>query len=133
MDVKAKKAARPMSTLEQNTGVLAATLAVGVPNSAVRRLTRNELKDFAQNLLQPSEPKLTQVADASTISRLESFEGRSPAVQPGHGGPGFLRPERRRVRDERDTARQGQDALGHRPTTSGCSSTTSGGTRPSWG
>ena len=53
MDVKSKKAAESMSALEQNTGVLAATLAVGVPNSSVRRLTRNELKDFGQNLLQP--------------------------------------------------------------------------------
>ncbi len=92
MDVKAKRAADAMATMEQNTGVLAATLAVGVPNSSVRRLTRNELKDFAQNLLQPSEPKLTQVADASTISRLESFEGRSPSVQPGHGAPDFYVP-----------------------------------------
>ncbi len=81
-----------MPTLEQNTGVLAATLAVGVPNSAVRRLTRNELKDFAQNLLQPSEPKLAQVADASTISRLESFERRDPTVQTGRSAPDFYVP-----------------------------------------
>jgi len=92
MDVKAKRAAEAMSILEQNTGVLAATLAVGVPNSAVRRLTRNELKDFGQNLLQPSEPKLTQVADASTISRLESFERRNPAVQTGQTAPEFYVP-----------------------------------------
>ena len=92
MDVKAKKAAESMSTLEQNTGVLAATLAVGVPNSSVRRLTRNELRDFGQNLLQPSEPKLAQVADAATISRLESFESRSPAVQAGHASPDFYVP-----------------------------------------
>lgn len=91
-DVKAKKATEAMAALEQNTGVLAATLAVGVPNSSVRRLTRNELRDFAQNLLQPSEPKLSQVADASTISRLESFEGRSPSVQTGHGTPDFYVP-----------------------------------------
>ncbi|MGA2198976.1 MAG: ATP-binding protein [Nitrososphaerales archaeon] len=91
-DVKAKKAAEAMSTLEQNTGVLAATLAVGVPNSSVRRLTRNELKDFGQNLLQPSEPKLTQVADASAISRLESFEARSPAVETGKSAPDFYVP-----------------------------------------
>lgn len=92
MDVKAKKAAESMSTLEQNTGVLAATLAVGVPNSAVRRLTRNELKDFGRNLLQPSEPKLAQVADASTISRLESFERQNPAVQTGQTAPEFYVP-----------------------------------------
>ena len=69
-----------LPTLEQNTGVLAAALAVGVPNSAVRRLTRNELKDFAETLLQPKDPKLSQVADATTISRLESFEGRTPTI-----------------------------------------------------
>ncbi|MGA2665233.1 MAG: ATP-binding protein [Nitrososphaerales archaeon] len=92
MDVKAKDATEAMATLEQNTGVLAATLAVGVPNSSVRRLTKNELKDFGQGLLQPSEPKLTQVADSSTISRLESFESRSPAVQGGTGAPEFYVP-----------------------------------------
>jgi DNA helicase HerA-like ATPase len=92
MDVKAKKAAESMAALEQNTGVLAATLAVGVPNSAVRRLTRNELKDFGQNLLQPSEQKLRQVADSSTISRLESFDSRNPAVQSPQSAPDFYVP-----------------------------------------
>ena len=92
MDVKAKKAAESMATLEQNTGVLAATLAVGVPNSAVRRLTRNELKDFGQNLLQPTEQKLRQVADSSTISRLESFDSRNPAVQSPQSAPDFYVP-----------------------------------------
>jgi DNA helicase HerA-like ATPase len=81
-----------MPALEQNASVLAATLAVGVPNSAVRRLTRNELRDFAQNLLQPTEPKLTQVADASTISRLESFDRRSPMVQSSSSAPDFYVP-----------------------------------------
>ena len=92
MDVKAKKAAESMATLEQNTGVLAATLAVGVPNSSVRRLTRNELKDFGQNLLQPTEQKLRQVADSSTISRLESFDSRNPAVQSPQSAPDFYVP-----------------------------------------
>ncbi|MDA4114386.1 MAG: ATP-binding protein [Thaumarchaeota archaeon] len=92
MDVKAKKATESMATLEQNTGVLAATLAVGVPNSDVRRLTRNELKDFGQNLLQPTEQKLRQVADSSTISRLESFDSRNPAVQSSQSAPEFYVP-----------------------------------------
>jgi hypothetical protein len=92
MDVKAKKAAESMATLEQNTGVLAATLAVGVPNSDVRRLTRNELKDFGQNLLQPTEQKLRQVADSSIISRLESFDSRNPSVQSGQSAPDFYVP-----------------------------------------
>jgi len=92
LDVKAKEAEVSMPALEQNASVLAATLAVGVPNSAVRRLTRNELRDFAQNLLQPTEPKLTQVADASTISRLESFDRRSPMVQSSSSAPDFYVP-----------------------------------------
>jgi hypothetical protein len=92
LDVKAKEAEASMPALEQNASVLAATLAVGVPNSAVRRLTRNELRDFAQNLLQPTEPKLTQVADASTISRLESFDRRSPMVQNSSSAPDFYVP-----------------------------------------
>jgi len=92
LDVKAKEAQASMPALEQNASVLAATLAVGVPNSAVRRLTRNELREFAQNLLQPSEPKLSQVADASTISRLESFDRRSPMVQNATSAPDFYIP-----------------------------------------
>ena len=124
LDVKAKEAQASMPALEQNASVLAATLAVGVPNSAVRRLTRNELRDFAQNLLQPTEPKLTQVADASTISRLESFDRRSPMVQNSASRAGLLRPERRGVGDQRDPAREGQDAVREPPTTSGSSSTT---------
>ena len=92
VDVKGKEAQAAMPTLEQNANVLAATLAVGVPNSAVRRLTRNELREFAQTLLQPSEPKLTQVADASTISRLHSFERRDPMVQSVAAAPDFYVP-----------------------------------------
>ncbi len=92
LDVKAKEAQASMPVLEQNASVLAATLAVGVPNSSVRRLTRNELKDFAQSLLMPMETKLTQVADASTISRLHSFDRRSPMVQSAGNAPDFYVP-----------------------------------------
>ncbi len=90
-DVKGKQK-EGLPALEQNTGVLAAALAVGVPNSAVRRLTRNELKDFAETLLQPKDPKLSQVADATTISRLESFEGRTPTIAGIHPAPDFYIP-----------------------------------------
>jgi Helicase HerA, central domain len=92
LDVKSKDAQESMATLEHNAGVLAAALAVGVPNSAVRRLTRNELREFAQNLLQPTDPKLTQTADSSTISRLESFESRSPMVGSAGTSPEFYVP-----------------------------------------
>jgi len=92
VDVRIKEMQGSMPTLEQNSSVLAATLAVGVPNSAVRRLTRNELRDFAQNILQPSEPKLSQVADASTISRLPTFERRDPMVQSAGVAPDFYVP-----------------------------------------
>jgi len=92
LDVKSKKATESISTLEQNTGVLAATLAVGVPNSDVRRLTKNELRSFAENLLQPTEQKLRQMADSSTISRLESFDSRNPAVVSGQSAPDFYVP-----------------------------------------
>ncbi len=92
LDVKSKKAQESMPALEQNASVLAATLAVGVPNSAVRRLTRNELMDFAHNLLQPSETKLSQVADASTLSRLQSFDRRNPMVQSSGVSPDFYVP-----------------------------------------
>ncbi len=92
LDVKSRAAESSMSTLEQNASVLAATLAVGVPNSAVRRLTRNELRDFAQSLLLPSDAKLSQVADSSTLSRLQSFERRNPMVESVSVAPDFYVP-----------------------------------------
>jgi len=77
---------------EQNVSTLAATLSVGLPNSSVRRLTRNELVGFARSLFLPSEPRLRQVADSSTLSTLESFEGHGPSVAPVGVAPDFYVP-----------------------------------------
>ena len=41
----------------------------------------------------PAEPKLRQVADSSTLSTLESFEGHGPSVAPMSVAPRLLHPQ----------------------------------------
>jgi len=101
VDAKAKELQEAMATVEQHAATLAAALSVGIPNSSVRRLTRGELVDFSTALLQPSEPRLRQVADSSTLSSLESFENHHPMVSPGETAPDFYIP------NARETGREG--------------------------
>lgn len=91
-DGRGKDTSPAFKMLEQNINVLAASLSVGVPNASVRRLTRNELRMVVQSLLLPVEPKLPQVADSSTLSTLESFEGGSPMVGGEASIPDFYIP-----------------------------------------
>ncbi|MDG6966840.1 MAG: ATP-binding protein [Nitrososphaerota archaeon] len=95
VDAPGKGAEEAMSDCERNASTLAATLSVGLPNSSVRRLTRNELAGFAQTLLLPTEPRLRQVANAATLSSLESFEGHGPNVAPASVAPDFYTPNAR--------------------------------------
>lgn len=92
VDSRGREAQGARSECERNASTLAATLSVGLPNSSVRRLTRNELAGFAKALLLPAEPRLKQVADAATISSLESFEGRGPSVVAAAVAPDFYIP-----------------------------------------
>ena len=92
VDSKSKEMQGAATLLEQNVNVLAATLSVGIPNSSVRRLTRGELKEFAQTLLLPQEPKLPQVGDSSTISTLQSFDDSDPMVAKTVTPPQFYIP-----------------------------------------
>ncbi len=92
VDTKSKEMQGATTLLEQNVNVLAATLSVGIPNSSVRRLTRGELKEFAQTLLLPHEPKLPQVGDSSMMSALESFDDSDPMVAKIVAPPQFYIP-----------------------------------------
>ncbi|MDA4117463.1 MAG: ATP-binding protein [Thaumarchaeota archaeon] len=92
VDCKAKDIEKATASCEANASTLAATLAVGLPNSSVRRLTRADLVGFAQSLLTPEEPRLRQVADSSTLSTLESFESHSPQVISASIAPDFYIP-----------------------------------------
>jgi hypothetical protein len=92
VDSKAKELQEASAAVEQHAATLAAALSVGIPNSSVRRLTRGDLADFAAALLQPTEPKLRQVADSTTLSSLESFENHNPMVSPGQVAPDFYVP-----------------------------------------
>jgi hypothetical protein len=92
VDARGKELEDARTACEQNASTLAATLSVGLPNSSVRRLTRSELVGFAQALLLPAEPRLRQVADSSTLSTLESFEGHGPTVASTSVAPDFYLP-----------------------------------------
>jgi hypothetical protein len=74
---------------DNNISTLAASISVGLPNASVRHLTRQELMGFAHSMLLPSEPRLRQVVDSSTLSALESFERHGPSAE----GPAGVAPE----------------------------------------
>lgn len=92
VDAKGRDLREGILECEKNASTLAATLSVGLPNSSVRRLTRNELAGFARSLLLPAEPRLRQVADSATLSTFESFERHGPALAPGSTAPEFYLP-----------------------------------------
>ena len=54
VDAKGKNIEEEIQTLEERASVLAATLTVALPNATVRRLSRNELRDFVKALFLPS-------------------------------------------------------------------------------
>jgi hypothetical protein len=116
VDAKAKELPEARLECEQNASTLAATLSVGLPNSSVRRLTRNELAGFARALLLPAEPHLRQVADSETLSTLESFEGHGPSVASTSLAPDFYMP------NSKESGERGEGiALGRVKTRSGTS------------
>src|SRR5712691_1328739 len=92
VDGKEKSLEASFTELEQRANVLAATLSVAIPNSSVRRLNKAGLSEFVNSLLLPGEPKLPQVGNASAVSSLETFEGRSPMISRGGATPEFYLP-----------------------------------------
>jgi len=92
VDAKGKKVDEAVQTLEERASVLAATLTVALPESTVRRLTRNDLRNFLRTFLLPSEPKFPQAGNASMVSSLGSFEGRSPTAGSEGSSPQFYVP-----------------------------------------
>jgi hypothetical protein len=116
VDAKAKGLQAARLECERNASTLAATLSVGLPNSSVRRLTRNELAEFAKALLLPAEPRLRQLADSATLSNLESFEGHGPTIASTSLAPDFYLP------NARESGERGEGiALGRVKTRSGTS------------
>ncbi len=101
VDARGKELQEARSECEQNASTLAATLAVGLPNSTVRRLTRNDLVSFAEALLLPAAPKLRQVADSSTLSALEPFDSHGPSVDSASTAPDFYVPNSKESGTER--------------------------------
>jgi hypothetical protein len=92
VDTRKKEVEESMRVLEERASVLAATLSVALPNSTVRRLSRNELRNFVKTLFLPVEPCLPQVGGASLVSTLGSFEERSPTVGRESPSPQFYVP-----------------------------------------
>ena len=81
-----------IQALEERASVLAATLTVALPSAAVRRLCRNELRDFVKTLFLPTVPVLPQQGGASLVSTLGSFDERSPATGNESTTPQFYVP-----------------------------------------
>jgi Mrp family chromosome partitioning ATPase len=92
VDAKGKELERALQDLEQRASVLAATMTVALPSAQVRRLCRNELRDFVKTLFLPTDPSLPQVGSASMVSTLETFESRSPMVGSATQSPQFYVP-----------------------------------------
>ncbi len=92
VDAKTKGMDEALHVLEERASVLAATLTVALPNAAVRRLNRNELRDFIKTLFLPNEPNLPQVGSASVVSTLGAFEERSPSAGTESSSPQFYVP-----------------------------------------
>ena len=92
VDLAVKSAEEEMRILEERASVLAATLTVALPNATVRRLSRNELRDFVKTLFLPRDPNLPQVGNASLVSTLGAFDERSPMAGRGETSPQFYVP-----------------------------------------
>jgi hypothetical protein len=92
VDARGKDMQEARTRCENNASALAAHLSVGLPNSSVRLLKKSELTDFARALLIPTEPRLRQVGDSTTLSALESFEGHGPTVATMNVAPDFYIP-----------------------------------------
>jgi hypothetical protein len=92
VDARAKETVKAIPMLEQRANVLAATLSVAMTNSSVRRLSKNQLREFLLNFLLPKGPKLPQVGTSDTVSTLEAFDEQSPSVTSGGTTPEFYVP-----------------------------------------
>ncbi len=92
VDAKSKHIEEAAQDLEQRASVLAATLTVALPSASVRRLSRNELRDFVKTLFLPSEAYLPQLGDAAVVSTLGSFDERSPMAESAVRTPQFYVP-----------------------------------------
>ena len=87
-----KKSEDSLRSLEERASVIAATLTVALPASTVRRLSRNDLKDFVKSLFLPSDPSLPQSGTSSMVSTLGSFGSMSPSAGAESGSPQFYVP-----------------------------------------
>jgi hypothetical protein len=92
VDAKSKKFEDSLQSLEERASVLAATLTVALPNAMVRRLSRNELRDFVKTLFLPTEPDLPQLGSTSVVSTLGPFDERSPMAGQVESSPEFYVP-----------------------------------------
>lgn len=92
VDTKGKELELALQDLEQRASVLAATMTVALPSAQVRRLCRNELRDFVKTLFLPSDPHLPQTGSASVVSTLETFDSRNPMAGPADQAPRFYIP-----------------------------------------
>jgi hypothetical protein len=109
IDGKVEDIEQAKADCDHNISTLAASISVGLPNSYVRQLTKQELTSFAHSILLPSQPRLSQVVDSSTLSGLESFERHGPSTESmSNLAPDFYIPNRK------ESGERGQGiVLGH--------------------
>lgn len=65
---------------EQRASVLSATLGVALPNAAVTRLARGELRGYLESLLLPSGKPLAQAASPGMVGAVCEFAKMSPVA-----------------------------------------------------
>ncbi|QQG49154.1 MAG: ATP-binding protein [archaeon] len=92
LDGKSNDSKQLLSSIEQSSNILCATLAVAMPNSQIERLQRAELVGYVRRLLLPGTRDLPQLGNTGTGSELCSFEAPGPSIGTTDASPSFYVP-----------------------------------------
>jgi len=80
------------SKVEQNVGVLTASLGVALPDASVARLTRRDLSGLMRAILLPGGLELPQTGTPAIAESLVSFQERTPSTGQPEEVPDFYLP-----------------------------------------
>lgn len=92
VDGNEKDIEKNINELEQRANILTASLSVAMPNTELRRLTRNELSSFISSILLPSSSTLAQEGNVESLSMMDSFENIYPSKDNKFNSPDFYVP-----------------------------------------
>ena len=130
VDARGKELQEARSECEQNASTLAATLSVGLPNSSVRRLTRNELVGLRAGAAPPRRAAAPSGGGLGDAQHPRVLRGARPGGRPRRASRPTFTSRTRRSRESGERASPwgaSRRAPGPR-TSSGSSSRTSGAT-----